>query len=114
MVTWSGWARARSGSAGTVRPDEDRLHQDRLRRVYDPANGVDGEVRDIWIADGKIVEPPDRSRSPAGRAIDAARPGRHARRRGHALPHRRPEGQPARKMRPEDSRDGAAGVRART
>jgi formylmethanofuran dehydrogenase subunit A len=26
--------------------------------VYDPANGVDGQVRDIWIQDGKIVEPP--------------------------------------------------------
>ena len=26
--------------------------------VYDPANGIDGEVRDIWIAGGTIVEPP--------------------------------------------------------
>ena len=26
--------------------------------VYDPANGIDGEVRDLWIADGKIVAPP--------------------------------------------------------
>ena len=26
--------------------------------VYDPANGIDGEVRDIWIAGGKIVAPP--------------------------------------------------------
>ena len=26
--------------------------------VYDPANGIDGQVRDIWIAGGKIVEPP--------------------------------------------------------
>jgi len=24
-------------------------------RVYDPANGIDGEVRDIYIANGKIV-----------------------------------------------------------
>lgn len=27
-------------------------------RVYDPANGIDGEVRDLWIADGRIVDPP--------------------------------------------------------
>jgi formylmethanofuran dehydrogenase subunit A len=30
--------------------------------VYDPINGVDGEVRDLWIEDGRIVAPPaDRS-----------------------------------------------------
>jgi formylmethanofuran dehydrogenase subunit A len=35
--------------------------------VYDPANGVDGEVRDICTADGRIVAdlPPD------ARTIDA-------------------------------------------
>ena len=27
-------------------------------RVYDPANGIDGEVRDIWVRDGTIIEPP--------------------------------------------------------
>ena len=27
--------------------------------VYDPANGVDGDVRDIWIKGGKIVPAPD-------------------------------------------------------
>ncbi len=26
--------------------------------VYDPANGVDGAVRDLWIAEGKIVTHP--------------------------------------------------------
>ncbi len=26
-------------------------------KVYDPANGVDGEVRDIFIEDGRIVSP---------------------------------------------------------
>lgn len=26
--------------------------------VYDPANGIDGCVRDIWIQDGKVVAPP--------------------------------------------------------
>ena len=25
-------------------------------RVYDPKNGVDGVVRDVCVADGKIVE----------------------------------------------------------
>ena len=27
-------------------------------RVYDPAHGVDGEVRDIWVRDGRITAPP--------------------------------------------------------
>ena len=33
-------------------------------RVYDPANGVDGEVRDVCIADGRVVSdvPPDARR----------------------------------------------------
>lgn len=26
--------------------------------VYDPKNGIDGEVRDIWIEDERVVEPP--------------------------------------------------------
>ncbi len=26
--------------------------------VYDPANGVDGETRDIWVQDGRIIAPP--------------------------------------------------------
>ncbi|HXG09181.1 MAG TPA: formylmethanofuran dehydrogenase subunit A [Gemmataceae bacterium] len=26
--------------------------------VYDPANGVDGVVQDIWIQDGKVIAPP--------------------------------------------------------
>lgn len=26
--------------------------------VYDPANGIDGQVRDVWFRDGAIVEPP--------------------------------------------------------
>ena len=30
--------------------------------VYDPANGIDGQVKDLWISGGKIVEPPTRSR----------------------------------------------------
>lgn len=27
--------------------------------IYDPANGIDGEVRDLWLLDGKIVAAPD-------------------------------------------------------
>ncbi len=26
--------------------------------IYDPANAIDGQVRDIWIAGDKIVAPP--------------------------------------------------------
>lgn len=26
--------------------------------VYDPVNGVNGEIRDIWIRDGRVVDPP--------------------------------------------------------
>lgn len=40
--------------------------------VYDPAHGVDGEVRDLWIADGKIVAPPDDPAVRPSRTIDAA------------------------------------------
>jgi len=36
-------------------------------RVYDPANGVDGEVRDVCVADGKIVS----DVSPEAKQIDA-------------------------------------------
>lgn len=42
--------------------------------VYDPANGVNGEVRDIWIRNGKVVEPPGADPAAAGepvRTIDA-------------------------------------------
>jgi len=26
--------------------------------LYDPAHGVDGEARDVWIADGRVIDPP--------------------------------------------------------
>ncbi len=26
--------------------------------IYDPANSVNGEIRDLWVRDGKIVAPP--------------------------------------------------------
>ena len=45
----------------------------RLRggRVFDPANGIDGQVRDIGVRDGRIValDP----REPADQDIDARR-----------------------------------------
>ena len=74
--------------------------------VYDPANGVDGEVRDIWIDNGKIVLPPVDSAVRATRVIDAqglvVMPGGvdiHCHIAG-------PKVNVARKMRPEEKRHG--------
>jgi formylmethanofuran dehydrogenase subunit A len=39
--------------------------------VYDPANGIDGEVRDIWIAGSQIVEPPGDPGVRPARVLDA-------------------------------------------
>ncbi len=39
--------------------------------VYDPANGIDGEVRDLWIAGGKIVPAPTDPAQQPTRVIDA-------------------------------------------
>lgn len=39
--------------------------------VYDPANGIDGDVRDIWIRDGQVVAPPSDPQVRPGRVIDA-------------------------------------------
>jgi formylmethanofuran dehydrogenase subunit A len=39
--------------------------------VYDPANEIDGQVRDIWIASGKIVDPPLDPEIRPTRTIDA-------------------------------------------
>ena len=61
--------------------------------VYDPASGVAGEVRDLWIAGGKFVAPPADAERAAGAHDRRPRPGRDARRRRHALPHRRRRGQ---------------------
>jgi formylmethanofuran dehydrogenase subunit A len=77
--------------------------------VYDPANGVNGAVQDVWIRDGKVVPPPgaDAPGSPEVRpdkVLDAAglvvMPGGvdiHAHIAG-------PKVNVARKMRPEDKR----------
>ncbi len=77
--------------------------------VYDPANGIDGVIKDIWIEDGKVVAAPagpqgaDAPRSP-DKTIDATglviMPGgvdMHAHIAG-------PKVNVARKMRPEDKR----------
>jgi formylmethanofuran dehydrogenase subunit A len=40
-------------------------------RVYDPANGIDGEVRDLWIAGGKIIPAPSDPLSRPARTLDA-------------------------------------------
>lgn len=73
-------------------------------RVYDPANGVDGEIRDLWIRNGKMVEAPTDRDAKADRTIDATglvvMPGgidMHCHIAG-------PKVNTARKMRPEEKR----------
>ena len=41
-------------------------------RVYDPMHGIDGELRDVWFADGTIVAPPTDPDTPVARVIDAS------------------------------------------
>ena len=72
--------------------------------VYDPANGIDGQVRDIWIAGGRIVAAPSDPAVRPDRTIDAAglvvMPGgidMHCHIAG-------PKVNMARKMRPEEKR----------
>src|SRR5437870_3432804 len=73
-------------------------------RVYDPANGIDGVVQDLWIEDGKIIPPPSTPEVRPDKILDAAglvvMPGgvdMHAHIAG-------PKVNVARKMRPEDKR----------
>ncbi|MHC5542875.1 amidohydrolase family protein, partial [Singulisphaera rosea] len=40
-------------------------------RVVDPANGIDDEVRDLWIEDGRVIAPPDDPEIKPDRTIDA-------------------------------------------
>ncbi|MBI3864255.1 MAG: formylmethanofuran dehydrogenase subunit A [Planctomycetia bacterium] len=75
--------------------------------VYDPANGIDGVIQDIWVQDGKIVAAPAGMDARPDRVLDAAglvvMPGgvdMHAHIAG-------PKVNLARKMRPEDKRTGA-------
>lgn len=76
--------------------------------VYDPINGVDGEVRDIWILDGKVVagpptdasgQPlaPDKTMDCTGLVVMPGGVDMHAHIAG-------PKVNLARKMRPEDKR----------
>jgi formylmethanofuran dehydrogenase subunit A len=72
--------------------------------VYDPANGVDGAVMDLWVRDGKIVaapaEPdtqPDKTLDATGLAVMPGGVDMHAHIAG-------PKVNLARKMRPEDRR----------
>lgn len=74
--------------------------------LHDPANGIDGQVRDLWIADGKIVEAPTDATVKPIRTIDASglvvMPGgidMHCHIAG-------PKVNVARKMRPEEKRKG--------
>jgi formylmethanofuran dehydrogenase subunit A len=80
--------------------------------VYDPKNGVDGEVKDIWVEDGKVVEAPTDPDVKADRTLDATgyvvMPGgvdMHCHIAG-------PKTNTARKMMPDDKR--RAGVVRRT
>jgi formylmethanofuran dehydrogenase subunit A len=81
--------------------------------VYDPANGVDGAVQDLWISGGKIVAPPSDPAVRPTKTIDASglvvMPGgidMHCHIAG-------PKVNVARKMRPEEKR-GAGAVVAKT
>jgi formylmethanofuran dehydrogenase subunit A len=73
--------------------------------VYDPANGIDGQVKDLWIQGGKIVEPPadptvrpTRTLSAAGLVIMPGGIDMHCHIAG-------PKVNAARKMRPEEKRN---------
>ena len=75
--------------------------------LYDPANGIDGQVRDLWIQDGKMVDPPTDPNVVPTRVLDAGglvvMPGgidMHCHIAG-------PKVNMARKMRPEEKRKAA-------
>ena len=72
--------------------------------VYDPRHGIDGQVKDLWIKEGKIVAPPDDPSVRPTRTLDASglviMPGgidMHCHIAG-------PKVNAARKMRPEEKR----------
>lgn len=72
--------------------------------VYDPTNGVDGEVRDLWMAGGRVVPPPADPRQVGVQSVDVrgmvVMPGgidMHCHIAG-------PKVNAARKMRPEEKR----------
>ncbi|MEK6248845.1 MAG: amidohydrolase family protein, partial [Planctomycetales bacterium] len=72
--------------------------------IHDPTNGIDGEVGDLWITDGRFVDPPTDPATKPTRTIDATgfvvMPGgidMHCHIAG-------PKVNMARKMRPEEKR----------
>lgn len=74
--------------------------------VYDPTNGIDGEVRDLWISGGRVVDAPSDPSVKPSRVIDASglvvMPGgidMHCHIAG-------PKVNTARRMRPEENRHG--------
>ena len=71
--------------------------------VYDPLHGIDGEVRDLWVRDGKVVappehDPPDRTFDLSGLVVMPGGVDMHAHIAG-------PKVNAARTLRPEDRRD---------
>jgi len=81
--------------------------------IYDPINGLDGVVGDVWIRDGRVIEPPRDPGIVPDRVLDArglvVMPGGidiHAHIAG-------PKVNAARKMRPEDHRQAPPVVRGR-
>ncbi len=81
--------------------------------VYDPLNGIDGQVHDLWIREGKIVPPPQDSDVRPTRTLNASglvvMPGgidMHCHIAG-------PKVNAARKMRPEEKRRSPAVPRTR-
>jgi len=73
-------------------------------RVYDPANGVDGEIKDLWVKDGKMIAPPadpgvkpDRTHDATGLVVMPGGIDMHCHIAG-------PKVNTARKMRPEEKR----------
>src|SRR5712664_2079402 len=72
--------------------------------LYDPVHGIDGQVRDLWIEDGRIVAAPDDPLIKPAKTLDASSlvvmPGgidMHCHIAG-------PKVNVARKMRPEEKR----------
>ena len=83
--------------------------------VYDPTNGVDGEVCDLWIENGKIISPPAAVMSPksvktidlTGMVVMAGGVDMHCHIAG-------PKVNTARKMQPEQTRAAAESSRRAT
>jgi formylmethanofuran dehydrogenase subunit A len=79
--------------------------------VYDPANSIDGETRDLWFRDGLIISPPgpdisaDRTYDATGLVVMPGGIDMHAHIAG-------PKVNIARKLRPEDRRDHAPWMRS--